>query len=193
MRRSGPERLTCLTPGVSIATARGPRAIEDLRPGDRIVTRDNGLRDIVWTGARSYDFAELGRLTHLQPVLLAQGSLGAGLPERDMVVTPNQRILVACDRTMLTLEGHEAFVAAKHLENCRTIRPVPMLGVTFVHVMCDRHEVALANGCWCELFQPADRSLNGVGNAQRNELAEIFPALARGDRWNGAVPGGRRN
>lgn len=180
--------MTCLTPGISIATPDGPRAVEDLRPGDRVVTRDNGIRDIVWTGTRRLDFAELGRLGHLQPVLLGRGSLGGGLPERDMVVAPNQRILVDSDRTMLDFADHQALVAAKHLANCRTIRAVPMLGVTYLHVMCAHHEVVLANGCWCELFQPADHSLNGFGNAQRNELAEIFPDLAMPPFRRGAVP-----
>lgn len=184
--------MTCFTPGTSIATARGQRAVEDLVPGDRVITRDSGICAIVWTGRRTYDFAELSRLPHLGPVLVAQGSLGGGLPEDDMIVAPNARFLVSSDRTMLPFADHEALVAAKHMENSRTIRPVRMLGVTFIHIMCDRHEVVLANGCWCELFQPADHGLNGFGNAQRNELGEIFPALAStAGIANGLVPTGR--
>lgn len=171
--------MTCFTPGTLIATPSGPCTIETLRPGDSVMTRDNGVQKIVWAGARALDFTELGRASHLGPVLISQGSLGDGLPESDMLVAPNQRILVKSGRSMLAFDGHEALVAAKHLENCRTIRGVPMLGVTYIHVMCARHEVVLANGCWCEIFQPSDHSLNGFGNAQRNELAEIYPQLAR--------------
>ncbi|MBC7142960.1 MAG: Hint domain-containing protein, partial [Rhodobacteraceae bacterium] len=112
-----------------------------------------------------------------KPVLISQGSLGDGLPERDMLVSPNHRLLVANERTMLYFEEHEVLVAAKHLSNSRSIRPVEALGVTYVHFMCDRHEVVLANGCWTESFQPGDYSLNGLGNAQRNEIFEIFPEL----------------
>ena len=110
--------------------------------------------------------------------MVSQGSLGQGLPERDMLVSPNHRLLVANERTMLYFEEHEVLVAAKHLSNSRTIRPVDALGVTYVHFMFDRHEVVLANGCWTESFQPGDYSLNGLGNAQRNEIFEIFPELA---------------
>jgi hypothetical protein len=161
-----------------IATPCGPRAIEDLRPGDTVVTRDNGVQRIVWSEARALDMPELGRAPHLRPLLVSQGSLGDDLPASDMVVAPNQRILVESGRSMLAFDGHEALVAAKHLENHRTIRTANVLGVTYVHIMCARHEVVLANGCWCELFQPADHSLNGLGNAQRNELLEIYPGLA---------------
>ena len=167
--------MTCLTPGISVATPLGPRPVEDLRPGDTVITRDNGIRPLAWTGARALDFADLGRAPHLRPILVQAASFGGGLPERDMLVAPNQRIMVPSTRTMLAFEDHEALVAAKHLENHHDVKAVRALGVTYVHIMCARHEVLLANGCWCEAFQPADLSLNGYGNAQRNELAEIFP------------------
>lgn len=50
-------------------------------------------------------------------------------------------------------------------------------GTTYVHFMCDRHEVVLSNGIWTETFHPEDTSLKGIGNAQRLEIFEIFPEL----------------
>ncbi|MCA0273677.1 MAG: Hint domain-containing protein [Proteobacteria bacterium] len=183
--------MTCFTPGTAIATPTGARAVEALAPGDRVITRDNGIREIVWVGQKVFDFAELTRQPHLGPVFVTQGSFGGGLPQRDTIVAPNQRFLVSSERTMLPFADHEALIAAKHLENSRDIRAVPVLGVTYIHIMCDRHEVVLANGCWCELFQPADHSLNGLGNAQRNELSEIFPALSAQPQTTGPAPTGR--
>lgn len=185
--------MTCFAPGTMIATPDGTRPVEDLRAGDSILTRDNGVQRLVWAERRHFDRADLARAPHLWPVRFAQGSLDAHLPEADMLVAPNQRILVPSDRTMLPFEEHEALVAAKYLENCRSIRAVRGLGVTYVHVMCARHELALANGCWCELFQPDDPSLNGLGNAQRNELSEIFPCLSPAFRQDGRGPVGRRH
>lgn len=185
--------MTCFSPGTRIATPRGPQAIEDLRSGDEVLTRDNGVQKIVWAGTRAFEFAEFGRASHLAPILISRGSLGDDLPDRDMVVAPNLRILVESGRSMLAFEEHEALVAAKHLANHRTIRTATMLDVTYVHIMCARHEVVLANGCWCELFQPADHSLNGFGNAQRNELAEIYPVLAARAAATRLVPRGPRH
>lgn len=170
--------MSCFTPGTAIATPRGERAVEELRIGDRVVTRDNGLQMIGWTGQRALDHATLAANAHLRPVLLTQGCLGMGLPERDMLVSPNHRFLVANSRTMLPVAAHEALVAAKHLIDSRTIREVSALGVSYVHFTCARHEVVLANGAWAESFHPRDLTLNGMGNAQRTELYEIFPELA---------------
>lgn len=164
--------------------------MEELCIGDRVITRDNGLQMIGWTGRRTLDHATLAANAHLRPVLLTRGCLGYGLPERDMLVSPNHRFLVANSRTMLPVSSHEALVAAKHLIDSRTIRPVSALGVSYVHFTCARHEIILANGTWAESFHPQDLSLNGMGNAQRTELAEIFPELAEGSAGSGRTPAG---
>jgi hypothetical protein len=52
-----------------------------------------------------------------------------------------------------------------------------VLGVTYIHFMFAQHEVVLSDGAWTESFQPGDLSLKGVGNAQRNEILELFPEL----------------
>jgi hypothetical protein len=44
-------------------------------------------------------------------------------------------------------------------------------------MMFDSHEVVLGDGAWTESFQPGDYSLKGIGNAQRNEIFELFPEL----------------
>lgn len=169
--------VPCFTPGTTIATPRGEIPVEDLKVGDRVVTRDNGLQTIRWVGRRALNYAELGAAPHLRPVLIEKGALGEGLPERDMLVSPNHRILVASDRTALFFEEHEVLVAAKHVTAARGVRPVDVLGVTYVHFLCDRHEVVLANGAWTESFQPGDLTLGAMGNAQRGEIFELFPEL----------------
>ncbi|MDR5652962.1 Hint domain-containing protein [Ruixingdingia sedimenti] len=168
--------VPCFTPGTLIATPKGERPVEDLRPGDKIITRDNGIQEIRWTGRKDMDWKALAANPHLKPVLIRQGSLGHGLPERDMLVSPNHRILVANDRTSLYFDEHEVLVAAKHLVG-EGVNNIESMGTSYIHFMCDRHEVVLSNGAWTETFQPGDYTLKGMGNAQRNEIFELFPEL----------------
>ncbi len=169
--------IPCFTPGTSIATPRGERLVEQLKAGDKVLTRDNGIQEIRWIGRRDMSRAELMSAPHLRPILIRAGSLGNGLPDRDMLVSPNHRMLVSSDRTALYFEEHEVLVAAKHLIDNRGIRSVQTLGASYIHILFDRHEVVLANGAWTESFQPGDQTLGGMGNAQRNEIYEIFPEL----------------
>ncbi|MFN4170462.1 MAG: Hint domain-containing protein [Pseudorhodobacter sp.] len=167
----------CFTPGTLIATPKGEVPVESLRPGDRVVTRDNGIQEIRWTGTKAMDWGALTANPHLRPVMIRQGSLGNGLPERDMMVSPNHRVLVANDRTALYFDEHEVLVAAKHLVGARGIFEVESVGTSYIHFMFDQHEVVLSDGAWTESFQPGDYTLKGMGNAQRNEIFELFPEL----------------
>ena len=167
----------CFTPGTLIATPDGERPVEDLRAGDRVLTRDNGIQEICWVGSRGMTGAELTANTHLKPVHIAKGALGAGLPERDMWLSPNHRVLVANDKTALYFEESEVLVAAKHLTALEGISIASPRWTTYIHIMFEQHEVVLSNGAWTESFQPGDYGLNGIGNAQRLEIEELFPEL----------------
>ncbi len=169
--------IPCFTPGTMIATPRGEVAVENLRVGDRIITRDNGMQEIRWLGRRELSWKDLASAPHLKPVLIRQGALGNGLPERDMLVSPNHRLLVANDRTALYFDEHEVLVAAKHLVAGKGVHSVDAAGATYLHFMCDRHEVVLSNGAWTESFQPGDYTLKGMGNSQRSEIYDLFPDL----------------
>lgn len=169
--------VACFTPGTLIATPKGEVPVEWLKPGDRVITRDNGIQEIRWISSKVADWAMLTAHPHLKPILIRQGSLGDGLPERDMLVSPNHRMLVANDRTALYFDEHEVLVSAKHLVAGRGVHEVDSSGVTYIHFMFDQHQIVLSNGSWSESFQPGDYTLRGVGNAQRNELFELFPEL----------------
>ena len=181
------EIIPCFTPGTLIATPKGERRVEDLVVGDRVITRDNGIQEIRWVGTREMTGQELAHKAHLLPVLIRQGALGNNLPERDMLVSPNHRVLVANDKTALYFEEREVLVAAKHLTGLEGVDIVETSGTTYIHVMFDQHEVILSDGTWTESFQPGDMSLAGVGNAQRNEILELFPELATREGVDGYV------
>ncbi len=169
--------VPCFTPGTLIATPKGEVPVERLRAGDRVITRDNGIQTVRWVGARPISFAEMAHARHLAPIHIRAGALGNGLPERDMMLSPNHRVLVANDRTALYFDEREVLAAAKHLVDSKSIQAVQPMEITYVHFMCDNHEVVLSNGAWTESFQPGDHSLHGIGNAQRQELFELFPEL----------------
>lgn len=173
-----PSATPCFTPGTLVVTPQGERLVEDLIVGDEISTRDNGAQEIRWIAKNQMSGRVLASMAHLRPVLIRQGSLGNNLPVRDMQVSPNHRVLVASSLTALYFEEREVLAAAKHLINNRGIHALTTTSTTYIHFMFDRHELVLSNGSWTESFQPSDSSLRGLGNAQRNEILEIFPQVA---------------
>ncbi|PJE26022.1 type I secretion protein [Pseudooceanicola antarcticus] len=169
--------VPCFTPGTLIATPRGEVRVEELQEGDRVITRDNGMQEIRWIGTRNLRGGELMKARHLQPVLIRRGALGRGLPERDMVVSPNHRMLINNDKTALYFEDREVLVSAKHLTGLDGIERLETERTTYIHFLFEQHEVVLSDGAWSESFQPGQQTMDGLGNAQRNEIFELFPDL----------------
>ena len=153
--------VICFTPGARIATPRGEVNVENLRIGDRVITRDDGVQEINWIGRRKLTAQDLMADPKLRPVLIKKGSLGNNLPERDMMVSPNHRMLMANSQTQLLFDEREVLVSAKHLVGQPGIYQVDTLGTEYIHVMFERHEVILGDGSWTESFQPGDYSLAG--------------------------------
>ena len=164
-----PPVFPCFAAGTVIETGDGPRAVETLRPGDLIVTADHGLQPLRWIGQRA-----VPGTGHLAPVRFAARTLGN---RRDLLVSPQHRMLLQDWRAEMYFGRAQVLVAAKHLVNGTTIRHAPQARITYVHLAFDRHEVIFAEGCPCESLHLAPESLAALGDEMRDELARIFPDL----------------
>lgn len=170
--------VPCFTPGTLVATKAGEVKVEDLRPGDRVVTRDNGFQEIAWTGHKLLTQEDLSASPELRPVLFRAGSLGPGTPAADMMVSPNHRMLMIHEQAQLIFAEREVLVAAKHLTSLPGVSRAEVREVRYIHIMFARHQVILADGAWSESFQPGDFALNGMAPETRAELLRLFPQLA---------------
>ncbi|MCV6593340.1 MAG: Hint domain-containing protein [Silicimonas sp.] len=166
----------CFTPGTLIATDRGQRPVETLRRGDRLVTRDNGLKRITWTGGRSFSYGDLQDCEPLRPVLVRAHALGENRPRRDTIVSPEHRFLIRPHE--VAGAEPEVLVAAKHLVDGKGVRWADMLGVSYLHLLMNAHEVILANGAWTESFHPDDKMMRDLAPDQRQEILLLFPEVA---------------
>ena len=169
--------IACFTPGTRIVTDRGEVLVQDLAAGDRVLTRDHGHQPIRWIGRRRLGIGSLIADPSLQPVRIRKGALGAGLPERDMLVSRQHRMLVTGSRAELMFGVDEVLVRAVHLLGLPGIELAMQKEVTYLHLLFDRHELVLADGAWSESFQPGERSLGGLDCPTRDEVLKIFPEL----------------
>lgn len=168
----------CFTPGTMIQTARGPRAVEDLRIGDLIVTRDHGIQPLCWIGGQKVDADRLDLSPNLRPIRIAAGALGPGLPLHDLIVSPQHRVLVRSTVVSRMFACTEVLIAAKHLVGlpgiavCRDLSPV-----TYLHLLFDRHQIVLSQGTWTESFFVGPQALKSLKTGQRREILALFPEL----------------
>lgn len=167
----------CFTAGTFIATQRGDVAVEDLAVGDSILTRDNGYRRILWIGAREFAGESLRDHPDLQPVRIAAGALGPMMPARDLLVSPQHRMLLSGGAADVLSDEREVLVSAVDLIGFGLAEVAEVPAVIYYHILFADHEVVLANGAWSESFNPALAALSGLHQLQRQELLKIFPEL----------------
>lgn len=158
----------CFTPGTMILTPTGEVPVEDLAPGDLVLTRDDGAQPLRWTGRCRVDATG-----DFAPVRFATGTIGNSRP---LLVSPQHRILITGWQAELACGIAEVFVAAKHLVDGHRITRAPQDSIDYIHLMFDRHQIVTSNGAPTESFFPGDVILEG-DRALRAELNALFPAL----------------
>lgn len=172
--------IPCFTQGTMILTSSGPRAIETLRPGDLIQTRDHGLRPIRWIGGSYLDARQLDLQPNLRPILIRARALGAAAPTQDLIVSPQHRVLITSRIARRMFDEDEILVAAKHLTALPGIEAIhPENGVNYWHMLFDRHELVFSNGGWTESLFTGPQALKAISPSARREIFALFPELSQ--------------
>lgn len=168
----------CFTPGTLIETAGGPRPVEDLVPGDLILTRDHGLQPLRWLGRTWLGAADLAARPQLLPICLRAGALDGTLPHRDLRLSPQHRLVVSGWKAELLFAEPEVLVPALAFLGDRAARAEPdPSGQLYLHLLFDRHEIIFAEGVEVESLFPGWIDTAALPQALRAELAALLPDL----------------
>lgn len=170
---------TCFASGTLIETDMGARAIETLHQGDQVLTRDHGFQPIRWIGRVDLSVRQLTRHPNLAPIRIFAGALAPNIPERDLLVSPQHRILIGSKITLRKYDLPEALVAAKHLTELPGIQQItPAGGVTYFHMLFDDHQVVLSNGAWSESLYTGPQAMHSLDREAKAEILALFPHMA---------------
>lgn len=174
-------RAPCFVAGTRILTPQGPVAVEMLRPGDSVVTRDHGAAVLRWVGQRRLSAIDLARAPKLYPVRIAAGALGEGVPERDLWVSPQHRVLLRSAIAQRMFGAPEVLLPAIRLVGQPGIGVVSdVVQVTYVHLLFDRHEIVYSDGAATESLFLGPEALKALDEAARAEILSLFPQVAGG-------------
>lgn len=146
-----------------VATQRGPMVAGALRPGDRVITRDNGAVALV--GVTRVQVPSRGSMA---PIRLRAPYFGqAG----DMLVSPDQAICISGEETEYLFGVEEVLVLARHLADGQMAVADSRRAVA-VGVVLDlgTAELIEADGCWLATGGP-----QGMAPARR--LLDPYEAL----------------
>lgn len=166
----------CFGPETRIETPTGPRRIEDLKPGDEVLTLDNGPQTLLWIGKR--DVALDGGRDAQTPILFPRDTLAPGFPNRDLILSPQHRVMVSSDKNDDVTGGDKVFAPARALAKRPGVRRMNgRKSITYYSLMTERHEVLFANGVPAESFYPTTYSLSLLSGFEQLKVRSLIPRL----------------
>jgi hypothetical protein len=119
-----------LSVGTPIMTSSGERFIEDLKSGDRVLTKDLGMQTVKCIAFRDVD---LQAAPQESPVHIPVGTFGNDRPGSDLYLAPDQRIALRHQMFDVLFSAREVLVSAKDLLGIGNVRQVDGLrAVTYV-------------------------------------------------------------
>jgi len=170
--------ITCFARGTLIKTMAGEVAIEDLSVGDKVLTMDTGYQPIRWIGGRKLSRAGLEANPKLKPIRIRAGALGPDLPEQDLLVSPQHRVLVRNQVAVRMFDSAEVLIPANKL---LTLPGIDIEwdadGVEYFHFLFDAHQIVWSNGAQTESLFTGPEALKAVSPEAREEIATLFPEI----------------
>jgi hypothetical protein len=170
--------LICVARGTLIATPSGEVPVEELHPGDLVLTADGRAEKIRWIASRHLSAAELAADPTIRPIRIAAGAFGDGRPARDLRVSPQHRVFLTGWQAELLFGAESVLVPAKGLvDDCAVGVDRAVEEVEYFHLLFDRHEVILTEGLPTESFFPGPHSLSELAGPARDEFLRLFPGF----------------
>ncbi|MFE3839544.1 Hint domain-containing protein [Pseudogemmobacter sonorensis] len=158
--------------GTLISLASGRQVpIEDLGPGDRVLTRDHGPQPLRLLGR-----ATLRAVGAFAPVVITAGTLGnAG----DLIVSQHHRMFLYQRNRPAGLGTSELLVQARHLVDGENVFIREGGFVDWFSLVFDRHEIVYAEGIPAESLMVNDATVSRLPPEIAAELGARFPGLAQ--------------
>lgn len=166
--------------GTIISTDRGPVAVEDLQPGDRAVTVDQGPQTITWIGSTMMVPSAPGQSEKMRRLVrIMADSLGIGRPMPDLLLGPGARLLREKAAYGALVGSTKLFMPIDDFtEALGLIEVTPPSPVRIYHFALERHSAIRAAGLEMESYHPGENALKGLGHNMESLFLSLFPNMA---------------
>lgn len=164
------EAFTAFCRGSQVDTADGPIAVEDLLPGDRILTGAAEPQPLLWIGRTSLLPARPGSPGRRQLISFMADSMGLQKPGATLVAGPAARLLRS------TGGGSPLLTPPAALCDGMTIfETAPPTPVDMYHLCLPQHAVITVGGLEFETYHPGPDALKLASHPIKTLFLNMFP------------------
>ncbi|MBY6057407.1 Hint domain-containing protein [Leisingera daeponensis] len=167
--------FSAFTRGSLVETAQGPIAVEDLLPGDEILTRDGGSQPLLWIGRTSVLPGRGGsRSRGCTLTSFMADSLGLQKPSASLVAGPAARLLRTPPHMQGCGDGQLLTLASEFQDGMSIFETAPPAPVDLCHLCLPRHAVITVGGLAFETYHPGPDALKLASYAIKTLFLNLF-------------------
>lgn len=165
--------------GCLIDTDQGQMAVEDLLPGDRLLTAEGEALPVLWIGSTALvpgHRTSAGRLTNLTRI--TDSAFGPARPGVNLVVGPSARLLHTPPHLRGLPESPRMLTpVAAYQDGDQVFETVPPTAVQTYHLCLARHAVIRLSGLEFETYHPGTRATRNLSPVMREMFLGLFPHI----------------
>ncbi len=164
--------------GTIFQAERGYMAIEDIQPGDMLMTADGTTEQVTWIGSATFSPNDLGDRMHLTRVMA--DSFGMNRPESFISLGSAARVLQAPAHLRGNIDaGRMMTPAHRFLDGVNVIEVMPPTPMRLFHIGMRRHTALIASGLEVESYHPGSTPIGDLSNTLRDVFQSMFPHIDR--------------
>lgn len=160
--------------GTLFQSDQGLNAVEDLQPGDRIMTAAGKCEQITWIGSATFaptDMGERMRLTRIMP-----DSFGVNRPENFISLGTAARVLHTPPHLRNSTSAAQIMTPAdQFVDGVNVIEVTPPTSVRLFHIGLRRHAALVAGGLEVESYHPDATALKDLSQTLQSVFMSLFP------------------
>jgi len=140
-------QATGFGPGTFVQTALGMRPIDQLAVGEELEFRDSTRAPLLHLHSQHFSEDELKASRDLQPFRVPALALGPAVPRRPLLVSGDIHVLAQGRMVTRVVPGDALLLPIAALDGKKGIeRVIPAGGMTYYHMLVDRHAMIMAEG-----------------------------------------------
>ena len=135
--------MKCFAAGTRILTTEGEIPVEELSPGNFVISPTGSVAKITWVGSYPIDLKASSDRKHLSPIRIKQNALADGVPHRDLFLSRHHGLFI---------DG--VIIPVRLLVNdLSIIRDDSMDSIEYWHIELPRHCFVVAEGAAAESYE----------------------------------------
>ncbi len=175
------DAFCAFTRGSMIETESGAISVEDLLPGDRILTRDGDSQPLIWKGSTTLVPGRPGpQGRNLRLTRIMADSFGVQRPMSCVIAGPSARILHTPSHLRAVSGGLQTLTPVQEFQDgMNIVETAPPTPVELFHICLPRHAVIRVAGLEFETYHPGANAARQISHAMRNVYLDLFPHISQ--------------